>query len=165
MGILKWAAVAAIGIAAMVGKSEAAVRLGDPATPDERAIVDGLVAQLAERGDCIDAHTLPAPARTPGRQWIELSDEAAAPIEAASRSTRPRAVSIPTSRGWMVPALLSMFARCEEAVHMSTPAVSGNAAFVTIWSDSGSEINFLRRRADGWTWHTGSIEGRPQLDY
>jgi hypothetical protein len=151
-------------LAALVTASEFAARRFDPATVDERAILQDFVPTLQEP-DCAPLRTSAISQRPHERQWVEASPAEAARFEAVSRQAKPRDVRLLTDRGWMLPFLSWAFGGCRHRVRISTPSIVGDIAFVTAASDQGVVTSAYVRKAGRWAWAGAAWDGSAIIQY
>jgi len=142
--------IIATAVTLLVG-SEIAVRMFDTATPDERAILDSFALRVADQ-NCLPGRTSAVGENFRDRRWVEADDREAARIDAAARRAVTRNARVGTDRGWMLPVITSLIAstRCSHPIRVSTPAFSGEYAFVTAATDEGVSISAFRRGPNGW---------------
>jgi len=149
----------------LLAGSEWAARQFDPATADERAILDRFVPMVQEQ-DCVPARTSALSEMLRDRRWVEAEGEATR-IEAAAQRAVPRASRLGTDKGWLLPMAASIFSsiHCSRSIRIGTPAFAGDYAFVTATTEGGISISAFRRGPDGWAWISAAWSGTPIIQY
>jgi len=149
----------------LAGSEWAAQRL-DPATPDERAVLDRYLPMIAVQ-DCVPAQTSIEGETLRDRRWMEVEDGEVAQVEAAARRASMRGETLRTESGWMLPMAASVIGslNCSHPVRVMIPGFAGNYAFVTAATDGGVSTSAFRRRPDGWVWIGAAWRGNPIIQY
>jgi hypothetical protein len=163
--LMRTAGIFVLAVALLAG-SEWAARRFDPATLDERAVLDRFVPMVAEQ-DCVPGWTSTVGDTPRDRRWVEADQREAARIDAAARRATVRDSRLRTDRGWMLPILASVLGsmNCSHPVRIGTPTFSGEFAFVTAATDEGVSISAFRHRPDGWVWTSAAWDGDGVIQY
>lgn len=155
-----------IAVPAILFASELTVQLLDPATSDERAVLWAAKGSLSPP-DCEPTKTSVIVRQPKPQGWVEVEENESRQLDELSLQAKPRAIALATYPGWLMPTLGGAFDRgkCAHRISLSTPAIVGDKAFVTIASDVGISRNVFVKKSDRWLFHSSEWDGEPNIQY
>ena len=98
---------------------------------------------------------------------MEVGDSERRQLDALSLRAKPRGIALATYPGWLTPALYwaADGNNCAHRINLSTPAMMGDKAFVTVASDVGISRNVFVKKAGQWLFYSSEWDGEPNIEY